>query len=385
MSPRRIVMDEVLCHFSKLEDPRSTVNRKHPLASVIVIAILGVLAGASGPTGIATWAAIHADALKKLVPLPNGVPRKDVFRRLFCALKPGIFQACFSEWIETLREAASEATGEDRPVLAVDGKTLRRSHDRLNGLKALHTVSVWASEYGLSLAQVATPETGNEITAIPEVLAQVELKEAIVTIDAIGTQKEIAEQIVASGGDYVLALKDNQGKLKANVIEYVTQQFDNGLADGQVRRVVMKSRGHGREETREVFQFAAPAELTNSGDWRGLATIGFVKLTTVRAGKTTEQVRYFISSLPLGVKTFARAIRSHWRIENSCHWVLDVTYREDESRTREKSARENFAWLYRFTLSLLKQHPSKQSLAMKRRACGWSIEFLTGRRDGDHN
>ena len=269
-------MDEVLCHFSKLEDPRSTVNRKHPLASVIVIAILGVLAGASGPTGIATWAAIHADALKKLVPLPNGVPRKDVFRRLFCALKPGIFQACFSEWIETLREAASEATGEDRPVLAVDGKTLRRSHDRLNGLKALHTVSVWASEYGLSLAQVATPETGNEITAIPEVLAQVELKEAIVTIDAIGTQKEIAEQIVASGGDYVLALKDNQGKLKANVIEYVTQQFDNGLADGQVRRVVMKSRGHGREETREVFQFAAPAELTNSGDWRGLATLGFM-------------------------------------------------------------------------------------------------------------
>jgi len=292
-------MDEVLCHFSKLEDPRSAVNRKHPLASVIVIAILGVLAGASGPTGIATWAAIHADALKKLVPLPNGVPRKDVFRRLFCALKPGIFQACFSEW------------------------------------------------------------------------------KAIVTIDAIGTQKEIAEQIVASGGDYVLALKDNQGKLKENVIEYVTQQFDNDLADGQVRRVVMKSRGHGREETREVFQFAAPAELTSSEDWRGLATIGFVKLTTVRAGKTTEQVRYFISSLPLGVKTFARAIRSHWRIENSCHWVLDVTYREDESRTRERSARENFAWLYRFTLSLLKQHPSKHSLAMKRRACGWSIEFLT--------
>jgi predicted transposase YbfD/YdcC len=253
-------------------------------------------------------------------------------------------------------------------VLAVDGKSLRRSHDCLNCLKVLHTVSVWASEYGLSLALVATPETGNEITAIPVVLAQIELNEAIVTIDAIETQKEIAEQIVASGGDYVLALKDNQGKLKENVIEYVTQRFDN-LADGQVRRVVMKSRGHGREETREVFWFAAPAELTNSGDWRGLATLGFVKLTTVRAGKTTKQVRYFISSLPLGLKTFARAIRSHWRIENSCHWGLDVTCREDESRTREKCARENFAWLYRFILSLLKQHTSKQSLAMKRRAC----------------
>jgi predicted transposase YbfD/YdcC len=161
------------------------------------------------------------------------------------------------------------------------------------------------------------------------------------------------------------------------VIEYVTQQFDNDSADGQVRRVVTKSRGHGWEETREVFKFAAPVELPNFGDWRGLATLGFVKLTTVRAGKTTEQVRYFISSLPLGVKTFAHAIRSHWRIENSCHLVLDVTYRENESRTREKCVRENFAWLYRFTLSLLKDHPSKHSLAMKRRACEWSIEFLT--------
>jgi predicted transposase YbfD/YdcC len=178
-----------------------------------------------------------------------------VFRRLFCALKPGILQACFSEWIETLREAASKATGEDRPVLAVDDKTLRRSHDRLNGLKALHTVSVWASEYGLSLAQVATPETGNEITAIPVVLAQVELKEASVTIDVIGTQNGIAEQIVAAGGDYVLALKDNQGKLKTKVIEHVTHQFDKNFADGQVRRVVMKSRGiggrkHGRSCSR---------------------------------------------------------------------------------------------------------------------------------------
>ena len=157
----------------------------------------------------------------------------------------------------------------------------------------------------------------------------------------------------------------------------MTEQFHNDLADGQVRRVGMKSRGRGREKTREVFQFAAPAELTSSGDWRGLPTTGFVELTTVRAGKTTEQVRYFISSLPLGVTTFAPAFCSHWRIENSCHWVLDVSYREDESRARQKSARGRFPWLDRFTLSLLKQHPRKHSLAMKRRACGWSIEFLT--------
>ncbi len=288
---------------------------------------------ANGPTGITNWAAIYADALKCLGSLPNGVPRKDVFRRLFCALKPGICQACFSEWIETLREAAAEAMVENRAVLAVDCKTLRRSHGRLNALKALDTVCVRASEYGLSLSRV--PKPGNEITEMPEGLAQVKLKEAIVTIDAIGTQQEIAEQIIAGGGDYVRALKNNEERLKANVIEYVRQQFDDDLVDGQVTRVVMKSRGHGREETREIFQFAAPSELTSSEVWRGLATIGFVKLTTVRMGKTTEQVRYFISSLPLGVETFARAIRIHWRIENSCHWGLDVTYREGEMRARE--------------------------------------------------
>jgi predicted transposase YbfD/YdcC len=201
---------------------------------------------------------------------------------------------------------------------------------------------------------VATPETGNEITAVLEVLAQFELKEAIVTSDAIGTQREIMEQIVAASGDYLLALEHNQGKLKAKVIEHMTQQLNNDLADGRVRRVVMKSRGHGREETREGFQVAAPADLTNSREWRGLTTIGYVKLTTVCAGKTTEQVQYFFTSLPLGLKTFIRAIRSHERIENSCHRFLDAIYREDESRTREKFVRKNFAWPYRFTLSLLK-------------------------------
>jgi predicted transposase YbfD/YdcC len=200
------------------------------------------------------------------VPLPNWVPQKDVFRRPFGALKPGICPACFSERLETLREAAAEATGEDPPVLAVYGKKLRRSYDRPNGLKALHTVSVWASEHDLTLAEVAILETGNEITPIPEVLAQLELKEAIVTIDATGSQKEIAEQIVASCGAYVLALIDTQGKLKTKLIQHVTQRFHNDLADGQVRRVGMKSRGHGREETREVFQFPAPAELTSSED-----------------------------------------------------------------------------------------------------------------------
>src|SRR5260221_708751 len=194
MARTRFTMDEVLCHFEELEDPRSEINRKHALESVIVIAIMGVLAQASGPTGIATWAKLNADFLQSLLPLPNGVPGKDVFRRVLCALKPDVFQQCFANWIKTLRANAAEITEIDQPTLAVDGKTLRRSHDTKKGLGPLHSVSVWASEYGITLAQVATDQKSNEITAIPQVLQLVDMKGAIITIDAMGTQKAIAEQ-----------------------------------------------------------------------------------------------------------------------------------------------------------------------------------------------
>lgn len=377
MSSQRVVMEEILCHFSKLEDPRSTVNRKHPLSSVIVIAVLAVLAGAAGPTAIALWAETNAEFLLGVLSLPNGIPRKDVYRRLLCVLKPAAFQECFITWIESLRQVADATCPVDRPILAIDGKTVRRSHDRAKGLGPLHSVSVWASDYGLTLAQVSTDEKSSENAAIPAAVDLVDLKRAIVTIDAAGTQKAIADKIVEEGGDYLLAVKDNQPNLKRAIIDFVTDQFDNEGGEPTVRQVTRKTQGHGRKETREVFQFAVPESFRGRAGWRGLATVGFVKLTAEREGKTTEQIRYYVSSLPLGVKQFAHAIRSHWGIENSCHWSLDVTYREDESRTRDINARLNVAWLYRFTLSLLKQHPSKQSLAMKRQKCGWSTAFLT--------
>jgi len=235
----RSTLDEVVCHFEDLEDPRSTINRQHPLPSVLVIAVLAVLAGAGGPTAIARWAELKRAWLVNLLDLPQGIPGKDVFRRVLAALQPGAFQACFTAWLQLLRDKVAEATGIDQPVLAVDGKTLRRSHDHKNGLGALHCVTVWASELGLSLGQVACAEKSNEITAIPELLRLVDLRGAIITIDALGTQKAIAEQIIDSKADYVLALKGNQEKLHQEVIDYIDEQSKNCFApveSGRSRR-----------------------------------------------------------------------------------------------------------------------------------------------------
>jgi predicted transposase YbfD/YdcC len=371
---RHISLDEVILHFAELEDPRSTVNLRHPLVSVVVIALMAVLAGASGPTAIGEWAALKEEFLLNTLDLPNGIPRKDVFRRVLMTLRPGAFQACFANWLNSLRATAAEVTGVEQPILAVDGKTVRRSHDRKNGLGALHSVSVWASEFGLSLGQVACAEKSNEITAIPELLRLVDIKGAIITIDAMGTQKAIAAQIIEGEADYVLALKGNQETLHQAVIDYIKEQLEKDRT--KAREYVTTETGHGREETRVYLQLPAPKSLPGFTLWEGLRTIGVVTSRCLRDGKDTIEVRYYISSLAMGVKQFARAVRGHWGIENTCHWVLDMTYREDESRIRDQALRENFAWLNRFTLSLLKQHPGRTSLVMKRRSCGWNENYL---------
>jgi predicted transposase YbfD/YdcC len=378
----RIGLNAVGQYFESLEDPRSEINLRHPLVSVVVIALMAVLAGADGPTGIAKWALLKSDLLLKQLDLPNGVPRKDVFRRVLSALNPAAFQVCFASWLQSLQTQAAQATGIEKPILAVDGKTLRRSHDRRKGLGALHSVSVWASDFGLTLAQVACEQKSNEITAIPEVLKLVTLKGAIVTIDAMGTQTEIARQIVDGEGDYLLALKGNQGTLHQGVIDYIDEQFENDFTNVAARRLTTTEKGHGREEIRSYIQMPAPKTLPGYNRWKNLKSIGIVLLTRLCQGVETTEARYYISSLNVGVKQFARAVRGHWGIENTCHWCLDVTYREDDSRIRDANARDNFAWLRRFTLSLLKQHSQKDSIAMKRRACGWDdhflIEVLTG-------
>jgi predicted transposase YbfD/YdcC len=373
---QRSDVDEIVRHFEELEDPRSTVNLQHPLVSVVAIALMAVLAGANGPTAIAKWAALKEEFLVEALDLPNGIPRKDVFRRVLMALKPAAFQACFANWLESLRDAAAMATGVEQPVLAVDGKTARRGHDRKNGLGALHSVSIWASDFGLSLGQVACAEKSNEITAIPELLRLVDIKGAIITIDAMGTQRAIAARIVEGEADYVLALKGNQETLHQAVIDHIREQWEDDFASVKARQHQTKETAHGREETRSYIQMPVPPDLPGLELWKGLRSIGVVVSECIRDGKATDEVRYYISSLGVGVKRFAHAVRSHWGIENSCHWSLDVTYREDDSRMRDKNLRENFAWLNRLTLSVLKQHPGRESIAMKRRSCGWSDHYL---------
>jgi predicted transposase YbfD/YdcC len=367
---------EIAKCFDTLEDPRCSINRRHPLTSVVVISVMAILAGANGPTAIARWALAKEEFLCNSLPLPSGVPCKDVFRNVLTLLNPKVFQACFTDWLKTLQLSAMEKLNIERPILNVDGKTLRRSHDRAKGLSALHSVSVWASELGLSLGQVACAEKSNEITAIPEVLRLIDLAGAVLTIDAMGTQKAIAKQIVEGKGDYVLALKGNQEKLHDAVIDYMATQLENDFADVDARQLSVTETLHGQTETRIYTHMPVPKDLPMLGEWHGLKSIGMVVRCYKKDGHEMSDIRYYISSLQVGVKLFARAVRGHWGIENGCHWTLDMTFREDESRIRGNKIRENFAWLNRLALSLLKQHPSKDSIAMKRRVCGWDDSFL---------
>ncbi|MEZ5944945.1 MAG: ISAs1 family transposase [Planctomycetaceae bacterium] len=368
-------LEELTTAFNELEDPRSAVNRRHPLVSVVSISVMGVLAGADGPTGIRKWAESKQSLLPDILDLPHGIPSRDVFRRVLCALHPEAFQSCFVSWIEALLGGKKE--GEQRHV-AIDGKCLKGSRDARHGLGPLHLVSAWASEQGLTLAQVPTEEKSNEITAIPELLRLIDLDGAVITIDAMGTQTAIAEQIVNGKGNYVLSLKKNQGLLYQAALEFVAEHVENDFADVAHERLVdqpQKPR-HGRQETRTYIQFEVPNAFLGSQRWKGLKTIGLCVYEWSDGQKHSIETHYYLSSLPLHVGQFAKSVRSHWGIENTCHWSLDVTYREDQLRSRQRQETENMAWLRRFTLSLLKQHPAKSSLAMKRRSCGWNWDFL---------
>ena len=375
MASTRSKLDEIVESFSTLEDPRSEINRRHPLPSVLVIAVLAVLAGAAGPTAIARWAKYKEDLLTEILDLPSGVPGKDVFRRVLMLVKPDAFEACFNAWIRSLRDEAAAETGVDRPIIAIDGKTGRRSHDAKNDLGALHVVTAWAGEYGLALGQEVCAAKSNEITAIPELLKKIDVRGGIVTIDAMGTQKAIAEAVVRGKADYVLALKRNHETLYREVVDFIDEQLEGGLEEAQ--ELTTTTRGHGREDERTYLQLPVPKGLPGRKEWKGLKSVGLVTSRRVKNGEESIEVRYYLSSLAVDVDLFARAVRGHWSVENACHWSLDVTFREDDSRVRERVLGSNIAWLYRFTLSILKQHPDRrQSLIMKRRGCGWSDKFL---------
>ena len=364
----------ILEYFDDLDDPRSTINRQHLLGDLIVISVCGVLAGADGPRAIGVWAQAHKDWLQKYLGLPNGIPSHDTIGRLLAALKPAAFQSCFERWIDSLRQSFDDEGNDE--IIAIDGKALRRSHNRRKSLGPLFLVSAWSVQRGISLGQLATAEKSNEITAIPELLDNIELNNATVTIDAAGCQKNIAAKIVDKGGDYLLALKGNQGNLYQAAMDWVLEQMENDFATTTVRRFAETVKGHGREDTVEYFHMPVPASLPGKSLWKKLRTIGVAIRTSLQRGKETCDVRFFISSLRLGVRRFARASRGHWGIENSLHWCLDVTFREDDSRVRNRLAADNMAWLKRFSISLLKQQNDKKSIAMRRRMAGWNVDYL---------
>jgi predicted transposase YbfD/YdcC len=320
--------------------------------------------------------------LKQHLELPYGIPSHDTIGRLLVMLKPAAFQTCFQNWIRVLRmddeSTATDASGaKKQEVIAIDGKALRRSHDRRNDLGVLFLVSAWSVERGLSLGQLATEEKSNEITAIPELINNIDVDGAIVTIDAAGCQKTIAAKIIAGGGDYVLALKGNQGNLHKAVEYWITEQMKNNFANVTVRKYQQTVKGHGRLDTLTYYQFEAPKTLPGFSNWKKLSTIGIAIRVSKEGDKVTREVRYFISSLRLGVKRFAGAVRGHWGIENTLHWCLDVTFREDESRLRDRHAADNISWLKRFAISLLKQCTDKESIAMRRRMAGWNTDYLS--------
>ena len=365
----------LLRFFDDLPDPRSTVNRLHRLGDVIVIAICAVLAMADGPTAIANWAKLNQVWLRRHLVLPNGIPGKDTFRRVLGLLPPTAFQQCFQQWLQTLQVPVDDES-EGNTHIAIDGKALRRSHDHKKGLGPMHIVSAWASDFGITLGQVATEEKSNEITAIPQLLQQIDVEDAIVTIDAGGCQKTIAAQIVEGKGDYVLALKDNHEKLCHDVEFLLLGHMQDDFAGCPVSRHVEVEQGHGRLESRTYYQISAPSYLHGRSEWKGLKTIGAAVRVYEEKGIDKRDIRYYISSLRRNGRQFARAERNHWGIENSLHWSLDMTYREDESRVRHRTFAENLSWLRRMTLSLIRRHPSKHSNIMKRRMAGWSVDFL---------
>jgi predicted transposase YbfD/YdcC len=361
-------------YFESLDDPRHTRNRKHLLVDIAVIAVCGILCGCDGPTAIHRWAKHRQSWLARHLALPNGIPSRDCIRRLLVALKPEAFQRCFQAWIGDAIPIDDTAS---KRLVAIDGKTCRRSHDAAKGLGALHIVSAWASEEGIALGQVATDAKSNEITAIPQLLGQIDLAGTLITIDAMGCQKEVVEQIAEGGGDCVIAVKDNQPKLLAAIRSHFFDHLERDLEELKYRYHETLDDGHGRIDERSYYLTKVPRDFAPAKGWPWVKAIGYsVRITRHADGTGSDEVRYYLSSRYLSGRRFGEAVRGHWGIE-SMHWVLDVNFREDDSRTRERTLGNNLSWLRRFAVTLLKRHPDKDSLRGKMISCSLNTDYLT--------
>lgn len=357
-------------HFVALTDPR---RRKvtHPLINIVTIAICAVICGADDFVSIAEFGRKKREWLAKFLDLSNGIPSHDRFNAVLGAIKPAEFEACLLSWITALHEITAGQ------IVAIDGKTLRRSFDAATSKSAIHMVSAWATANHISLGQVVVDQKSNEITAIPQLLKMLELSGCLVTIDAMGCQTAIAQAILDAGGDYVLAVKENQRTLYDELAWFFCYHSTFNYREVSVGRHTTHEKGHGREETRSYFVCPVPDDLPGRDRWPKLAAIGMAVSETIRDGKHCYEQRYYILSKRLSGKRFAEAVRNHWSIENRLHWQLDVTFQEDQSRLRRGHADANFSILRRTALSLLKNnHTLKVGIKNKRLAAAWDHEYL---------
>ena len=355
-------------HFRSLHDPRRAHRRRHPLLDIVVTAICAVLCGANTWPEVATWAQRRQRWLRRFLALPNGVPSHDTFERVFDRIDPAAFQACFRSWVAAACEALHLSH------VAIDGKALRRSGTAALG--PLHVVSAWATANRLALGAVAVAEKSNEITAIPRLLDLLDVSGALVTVDALGCQKEVARKVRERGGDYVLTVKDNQPHLREDIEACFHEALAKGQGDERLSEWRSLERGHGRTEPRSYAVLRDPAGLRGQEDWPGLCVVGrCTSLRTVQ-GETSVEVRYFIGSRRADAAAYGPVLRGHWGIENGLHWQMDMNFGEDASRIRRRRGAENFAVLRRIALSLLKQHPAKMSIACKRLAAATDTDFL---------
>jgi predicted transposase YbfD/YdcC len=369
--PTRNALELFAPFFEKLTDPRMERTRRHSLLDIIILAVCATLGNADGWADIERCGKAKLDFFRSFLELPNGIPSHDTFGRVFALLDPAPLMACIQQWLDALGTAVA---GE---VVAIDGKTLRGSFDTAAGKNPLHLVSAWACDARLTLGQVVVDSKSNEITAIPLLLELLDLKDCIVTIDAMGCQKDIAAAIRAREADYVLAVKDNQPSLHQAVHEAFMTHAGNDFSDPSLRRIKTIERGHGRDETREYFIADAPAALVRGGQWPGVRSIGMVSRTRVVNGAEADEIVYYVSSLLPKVKRFAKAVRGHWGIENRLHWSLDVTFAEDKSRARKDHSPLDLSMLRRLALSILRKDTLvKDNLRGKRLRAGWDDEVL---------
>lgn len=348
--------------FSKLEDPRRDHAKKHLLLDIIALTLMATMSGAQCYTEIELFGEIHEQQLRNYLSLPNGVPSHDTINRVMSILSPEEFNACFIDWVKQIKKVAPES------IIAIDGKTLCGSHERVNSVKGHHIVNAYSCANGLTLGQIKVDSKSNEITAIPELLKILAIENSIVTLDAMGCQKNIAEQITNSNADYVLAVKGNQKSLFEPITDLFALskniRFNHGLNPSLYKHEIMSE--HGKIEDRNVraFPVRSIADQTNMAAWAGIKSI--VEVEHINYTTSDTEYRYYISSIDSSkVEKIATAIRSHWMIENNLHWVLDVVFKEDGSRIRDEIAAQNMSWVRKMAAFFLKQDQSKMSMRRK--------------------